>query len=285
MTYAPNDSGSSVRVDRHTAVMDRSDYDAWSNELVERLVADERVVGLVALGSMAATIRQPDQWSDHDFWIVAADGEAAALRDDLGWLPRQEDLALTFAETEHGRSAIYRNGHLVEFAVFDDRELEIARSNVFRVLIDRCRLQERMDAMVELTLAEAARRDPTGDNRFGTLLSQLTIGVTRAARGEQLSANSLVRGRAAQTLAELVASFVEPESSDVALDNLDPNRRFEQAYPSLAAEIEAAVRRPVLDCADALLQLADRELRSAIPAVNETAVSAISATIARARQA
>jgi hypothetical protein len=45
-------------------------YNQFTQGLVDNLSANERVLGLVAVGSMAATHHQPDAWSDHDFLIV-----------------------------------------------------------------------------------------------------------------------------------------------------------------------------------------------------------------------
>lgn len=47
--------------------MDPNAYNQFTETLVGNLNRDERVLGLVAVGSMAATHHQPDEWSDHDF--------------------------------------------------------------------------------------------------------------------------------------------------------------------------------------------------------------------------
>lgn len=261
--------------------MNREDYAELTDQLVSALRDDRRVLGLVALGSMAATVREPDEWSDHDFWVVTKDGEADDLRSDTGWLPRPDDIVVTFAETTHGRSVIYADGHLVEYAVFEDHELEIARANLHRVLIDRCDLDRRMRDMAGLTLTERTAVDPTGSNRLGSFLAQITIGVTRQARGELLSANHLVRGWAANTLTSLLASFVEPER-EAQLDNLDSTRRFEQGFPTLGGEIDRALNSPTLECAQRLVEVARRELTGVLPAATNASFDAIQATLDRA---
>ena len=264
--------------------MIRGDYDRFSDDLVARLRVDDRVIGLVALGSMAATDRASDEWSDHDFWVVTVDGAADAVRSETGWLPRADDVVIAFTETAHGRSVIYADGHLVEYAVFDDHDVEIARANAFSVLLDECNLEARMHAMVDRTIAERRADDPTGADRFGLLLAQITIGVNRHGRGELLSANELIRGRAARTLTSLLASFVVADV-DGRLDNLDPTRRFEQAHPSLARDINDALDTPTLACAQSLLTIAERELSGRVTAVTASAVGAVQHTIDRARSA
>jgi hypothetical protein len=261
--------------------MDVADHQRFTDDLIARLRADDRVIGLVALGSMAATERAPDEWSDHDFWVVTINGAADAVRAETGWLPRSEDLVVTFSETVHGRSAIYADGHLVEYAVFDDHDVEIARANVYRVLLDDCDLESRMAAMVSRTTAERQADDPTGTDRFGLFLAQLTIGVTRHGRGELLSAHELVRGRSVRTLTSLLASFV-PADVEGRPDNLDPTRRFEQSHPSLAAALDDALQTPTLACARSLLSIARRELSGRVAAATDAALAAVGVTIDRA---
>jgi hypothetical protein len=264
--------------------MDTAAYQRFTEDLVALLRADDRVIGLVALGSMAATERPPDQWSDHDFWVVAVDGAADSLRAESGWLPRADGIVVGFAETVHGRSVIYGDGHLVEYAVFDDDDLDVARANAYRVLLDDCNLEERMRAMVARTAAERHADDPTGADRFGMLLAQITIGVCRFGRGELLSANELIRGRAARTLVSLLATFSPPEV-DGQLDDLDPTRRFELALPALARELDAALNSPVLACAVSLLAIARRELSGRVSAATPASFAAVRSTIDRARSA
>ncbi len=263
--------------------MDRARYDAFTDELTRRVADDDRVIGLVALGSTAATSREPDDWSDHDVWLVTRDGAAAQLRDDRSWLPDAHRVVIHFAETAHGRSAIYDDGHLVEYAVFDDGELEIAAANDYRVLIDRCDLERRMRDMADGTAAHATAHDPAGADRFGSFAAQWTIGVTRAARGELLSANHLLRGWAVRSLTSLLASVLSPEPSpDARLDDLDPHRRFELVHPSVAAELDRALQLPTLDAAAAILAVASRELMGQVDVATEAAFTALAVTLDRA---
>lgn len=68
--------------------MDVADYRAFTQALAGGLKADARVVGLVAVGSMAERDYAPDEWSDHDFFVLTRPGEQEAFRSDLSWLPR-----------------------------------------------------------------------------------------------------------------------------------------------------------------------------------------------------
>jgi hypothetical protein len=72
----------------------------------------------------------PDEWSDHDFFVITPPGGQEALREDLSWLPRADRVALSFRETGHGLVVLYDDGHLLEFAVFELDELALAAIEV-----------------------------------------------------------------------------------------------------------------------------------------------------------
>ena len=82
--------------------------------------------------------------SDHDVFVVTTDGVAGPRAYDLSWLPAAERIVLVFPETVHGRGVVYDDGHLVELAVFDNHELELARVNVYRVFLDRAGIADRL---------------------------------------------------------------------------------------------------------------------------------------------
>src|SRR5439155_1580337 len=124
----------------------------FSERLRERLATDERVLGLVALGSMSGE-PPPDQWSDHDFFVISRPGEQERMRTELSWLPDGEEIVLAYRETAHGVKVLYRDAHLLEFAVFDPEEMSVARINRFRVLLDRGGVAERTRALRLLPIA------------------------------------------------------------------------------------------------------------------------------------
>ena len=107
--------------------MNLARYNRFTEELTRKLDDDPRVLGLVALGSMAQQDYQPDAWSDHDFFVITIQGVQEDMRQDLSWLPRADELVFQFRETEHGVKALYRGGHLLEFAVFNEDELRLAQ--------------------------------------------------------------------------------------------------------------------------------------------------------------
>lgn len=62
-------------------------YQTFIDQLTATLNDDPRVLGLIALGSMAQRDYQPDQYSDHDFFVIVIPGAQPALRQQLTWLP------------------------------------------------------------------------------------------------------------------------------------------------------------------------------------------------------
>lgn len=238
--------------------MDADGYDLFTERLREALAADERVLGLVALGSMARQDTQPDRWSDHDFFVVVRSGDQETFRQDLSWLPDARDLVLSYRETAHGLKALYRDGHLLEFAVFDPGELHLAKVNRYRVLLDRGGIAGAMSEVREESARWAATSGLGDFERFGQFLANLLVGAGRHARGEHLSGRQFL-GYALQNLVVLLAKHV-PKETDHPLDDLDPLRRFERVWPALGRELGAALVAPVPAGGLGLLEIARREL-------------------------
>jgi hypothetical protein len=243
------------------------DYHAFTTELVERLRPDDRVTGLVAVGSMAAVDYQPDEWSDHDFFVITPAGGQEELRRDLSWLPAHERIALFFRETAHGLKVLYDDGHLLELAVFDSEEIGLAGVNRFRVLLDRGGVEERMRQV-----SARPREQPSDEHLFGMFVASMQVGAGRTRRGERLS-GAFFAIWGTRYLCALLARTV-PARDHALLDDLDALRRFERVYPELGAEVAATLHDPA-----ALLDLAERELRPLRPELPWRALAAVRARL------
>lgn len=235
--------------------MQRIAFDEFTQELRRRIEPDPRVLGLVALGSMSGEPPEADEWSDHDFFVVTRPGEQERMRNELSWLPRAEEIVLAFRETDHGVKALYRDAHLVEFAVFDREELGLARVNRYRVIFDRAGVEARMAALRERTAREL--RAP--DRRWlqGQFLTGLLIAADRHRRGERISARARLQA-AAGDLVQLVRQSLPARPGSVP-DSLDPLRRVEAAFPRFAAALDEALTLPAPAATLRMLALA-REL-------------------------
>ena len=262
--------------------MNLVEYNQFTEELRLKLAGDDRVLALVALGSMAAQDYQPDQWSDHDFFVITIQGVQEDMRRDLSWLPRADELVFHFRETEHGIKALYVSGHLLEFAVFNESEMQVARLNRYRVLLDKAGITPHLEELALTTqdFVEHSRTDP--NQRFSEFLMNIFVGVGRQARGEMLSGRQFIKTYALTHLLHMLADFVSaPEAA--LLDNLDPFRRFEFVYPALGAELNHILAQDTLSAADGLLALAARELRPFLASYPEAAVAEVQQHIARAK--
>jgi hypothetical protein len=258
--------------------MRRTDYDRFTADLREGLQADDRVLGLVALGSMSGEPPLPDAWSDHDFFVICRPGEQERLRTDLSWLPDAPEIVLAFRETAHGLKVLYGSGHLLEFAVFDLEELALARINRYHTLLDRAGVEDHLRRLRERSAREVEERRPDTRWLAGQLVTALLVGAGRYLRGERLAGRAAVAG-AAGHLVQLLARVL-PSPGGV-LDSLDPLRRFEKAHPALGAEIDDALRRDPPDGALRLLELAMRELSPRIPDFPTGAARAVAARLTR----
>lgn len=259
--------------------MNQNAYHQFTESLIANLAADERVLGLVAMGSMARQDYQPDQWSDHDFFVVVSPGAQPEFRRNLRWLPAAETIALAFPETAHGVKVVYASGHLLEFAVFAPEELNVVSANRYRVLLDRANLAQTMAARAEATAVDHKNNPLTTDlYYFGQFLTGLLVGNGRYRRGERLSGHVFIKDYATRHLLTLLARHL-PAPNHALLDNLDPFRRFERVYPELGAEINELQLLPPPETAVGLLAIARRELANRLDNYPETAVETIAAQL------
>lgn len=243
--------------------MNLPDYHQFTEALVARLAADPAVHGVVALGSMASQDYQPDSFSDHDFFVVTEPGAQERFRADLSWLPPFGRIVLSYRETAHGLKVLSDAPHLLEFAVFDREELNLARVNRYRVLFDRGGIAEHM-ARLKASTDQSTGHTVDNDYHFGQFYTILFVGASRYKRGELLSGHQFIRISSLYHLLPLLKKHLPSENASV-LDNLDPFRRMNVAYPDLTAELDGILGQPVLEAALGLLALVERELGPRVP--------------------
>ncbi|AKJ06850.1 hypothetical protein ATI61_105184 [Archangium gephyra] len=232
-------------------------YRSFTQRLHARLASDSHVLGLIAVGSMAELGRTPDAWSDHDFFVVTVAGVQESFRQDLRWLPDSERIVLKVRETAHGLKVLYDDGHLLEFAIFDEAELHLARVNDYRVLLDRAHVEEDLRHLRTTSSAEAASFDV--ERAFALFLAALLVGAGRTARGEVLSGSSFIKQHALGLLLRILAHCL-PAGSESQLDNLDPFRRFERVFPEQGRTLHHLLLQEPGLCARQLLAFAHEQL-------------------------
>lgn len=248
--------------------MNTSDFQQFTEQLKQNALRDSQILGLVALGSMANLARQ-DAWSDHDFFLIVQTGLQEDYRQNLNWLPQPDAILFSFRETAHGLKVMYRNAHLIEFAVFDVEELGVARVNDYAVLVDKADLTNRMAQLQHLS--QPASVDIKRE--FYHFLSLLQVGAGRVARGEILSGQVFIKTYALSNVLRILAA-IKTSPNITRLDNLDPYRRFEQVFPQLGQEIQGYLLQHPVDCALNLLALIMRELPD-LTGLDKTAATTI----------
>jgi len=221
------------------------DFLEYSDALAHSASEHPDVLGLVLVGSAADTSRV-DEWSDHDFFLIVKVRSGHAFRADLSWLPNHEDVVIASRETAHGLKVVYRNGHVLEFAVFEDPELELASVNYWAVPVDKTNITSRVQALESKTTGSPFEEE----KEWGLFLALILIAVGRARRGEVLIAGQAIRSYYLKHVIGFVRDRRKPVPGTEGLeDNLDRFRRFEKQYPIEAARIESILQLPVEDSA------------------------------------
>ena len=223
-----------------------SEFARRSAALAEVARTREDVAGLVLLGSSSdAAAHRRDEWSDHDFFLLARPGHEGTVRDVASWLPDPERLVLVAREGEIGFAAVYDDGHVFEFAAATAEELAgaLATEDVGIPVDDGTAAA--LIAAAQARVGGAPAADPV--NHVNLVLVKLLIGVGRARRGESLVAGQFVHAWAVDHFARAVRARLPVDGS--VRDAIDPVRRFERDYPVLGESLRAALGAPVEDAA------------------------------------
>ncbi|MEY4558060.1 MAG: hypothetical protein RL024_218 [Actinomycetota bacterium] len=227
---------------------------SYQAELTDSVAKRPEVIGLIFVGSAAATERV-DQYSDQDFFLVVLEGTGENFRQKLDWLPNHQDIAFSPRETAHGLKVVYQNGDVLEFAVFEDSELELSSVNDYSVVLDRQDISERMAKIAKSSIPAATNRAQDIELFFSLIL----IGVGRARRGEVLAAEQHIKSYA---LAHGLKLIRAAGASNPRADSLNGFRRFELDYPKLGLEIQNLLLLETEAAAMKLCELVLRELKA-----------------------
>ncbi|QTL99410.1 hypothetical protein GM661_16315 [Iocasia frigidifontis] len=183
------------------------EYERYTENLKNNLLNCIGVIGLVAVGSMSRQNYRPDKWSDHDFFVIVQTGHQQEFRNDLSWLPNFDSILLSFQETEHGLKVLYNSGHLIEFAVFDSKELYFSKTNCYQILIDRENIEDHL-RKIRQTTAEESNLNCSNEVLIGQFIVNLLVGLGRYKRGEKVSAHEFVKISALKKLLILLGKHL-----------------------------------------------------------------------------
>ncbi len=249
--------------------MDARAYQAFTDQLLVNVTRDPHVLGLVALGSMADAKRR-DRYSDHDFFLIVTAGNQEHFRQHLDWLPKSGEIVLQLRETAHGLKVMYRDAHLIEFAVFDTEELFLVKVNDYAILLDRANIADLMSQVQHKSVLPTV--DP--DRELLHVLGLLQVGIGRYARGEQLSGHIFIKSYVLAHLLPALAFCLKADDPS-RLDNLDAFRRFESAFPEVGEELNALVLLDPLTAARNLLVFIEKHLKTRMPNFPQAAVDTL----------
>lgn len=219
-------------------------------ELRNKSVADSRILGIIWAGS-AADVARFDEYSDYDFFLITLDDQAEPMRRNLEWLPNFEDIAYSARETAHGLKVVYKDGTILEYAVFTLDELSNSVVNHFAIDLDKADVESR-------TKAIQAKGEPksheTVEDHLAIIYTLLMIAIGRARRGEKLIAGQFIRSYAALHLIRAVKKSFDSANLSQR-DILDPWRRFELEYPEIGLKLNSAIAQEVEQAAWAIADL------------------------------
>ena len=244
--------------------MDSAAHGRFTDQLLTRLASDSRVLGLIALGSMADPSYR-DQWSDHDFWLIVAPGAQHQYLNDLSWLPDPGEILIAMRHGQSYYTVLYDDRHRVECAVFEPGEADTGKIERYRVLLDRGSVEALAHRVCQRT-HEERRADLAWPYTLEHLCTLVWTAYGLYRRGEWLAARHYIDTFAAGALLDLVQQH-RPDDAPPTMDSLDPWRRLEQRRPELAAELANALEQPVPAAGLALLRIAEREVAPQTPAL------------------
>jgi hypothetical protein len=206
-----------------TQLLDR--LDAIGASLSRR----DGTLALLGVGSVGAEVARVDRWSDLDFFVIVEPGAKRAYIDDLRWLAEPAPIAWSFRNTPDGHKALYDDGVLCEFAVFEPGELRSVAYSPGRVVWRRAGFD---DDIAQPTLPTPAPTSQPAETIVDEALSNLYVGLLRWHRGERLAAMRMVQVFAVDRLLELIER--EPSTRGVTTDPFDLERRVEFRHPDWA---------------------------------------------------
>jgi len=200
-------------------------------EIGRSLKESGRALALLGLGSAGLETGRLDEFSDLDFFVVAGDGAKRSFLESLEWLAAAAPIAWAYRNTADGYKVLFVDGVFCEFAVFEARELSGIPFAQGRVVWRA----EGFDEAVCVPRRPAETPPTSPDWLLGEALSCLYVGLCRLARGEKLAAMRAIQVQALSHALELAATVERP--SPVVADPFAVDRRFEQRFPGLTAEL------------------------------------------------
>lgn len=202
------------------------------DEIGHSLAHSGQALALFGLGSVGVEVARVDEWSDLDFFAIAAPGFKQRFIDNLDWLGNIRPLAWHFRNTIDGHKVLFEDGIFCEFAVFEIDELPNIAYAPGRMIWKKPEVPD----SICLPSFTPKRENRSTDWLVDETLGNLYVGMARYKRGEKLSGFRFVQVDAVNRVMEL-AAHLETAQASVFTDIYANERRFEQRFTQTATAL------------------------------------------------
>lgn len=231
------------------------------DEIGRSLAARGDVLAVFGLGSVGAETERIDEYSDLDFFVVAAQGSKQKYIEAVDWLEEACPLAYHFKNSDSGRKILFEDGVYGEFAVFEEPDLEQAQYTGGRMIWKHPSFAD--DGIVNGRAEIPGNRGQSVEYVAHEALTNLYVGLGRYARGERLSALRFVESYPIDGLLT-VMHLLEPEVPGYP-DRFGVERRAEARFPRFAKRLSGMLQGYDRVPESALSLLAYLEQIAAVP--------------------
>jgi hypothetical protein len=197
----------------------------------ESLKSSGDALALLGLGSVGTELSRLDAYSDLDFFAIVHQGFKARYINNLDWLSNINPIAYAFRNTVDGYKVLFEDGIFCEFAVFEPQELANIPFSAGRIVWKAADFDE---SLLAPTMPSPEFVN-TVEFHLGEALTNLYVGMGRYHRGEKLSAARFIQKYAVDQIL-LLAARIET-AQPAFLDAYSKDRRFEQRFPTIAAQL------------------------------------------------
>lgn len=185
---------------------------------------------LLGLGSVGSETERLDDYSDIDFYVIAAPGCKDRFIDRLDWLEDAHPLAYSFKNADVGHKVLFEDGIYGEFAVFEESDMETAGYSKGRIAWKHPSYEN--DGIENPKVPFPRLTSESVDFALNEALTNLYVGLCRYARGEKLSASRFIEGHALNNILSVL--HLLESKVDYYPDPFGNERRLEARYPRFA---------------------------------------------------
>lgn len=208
------------------------------NEIGVSLERCGNALALLGLGSVGAERERIDEFSDLDFFVIAADGCKQRFIDQLDWLEQVHPLGFSFKNCDIGYKILFDDGIYGEYAVFELHELDHALYLGGKIVWQHASFNE--EGIVAGKAPVPDIRANSVEHVLGEAVTNLYVGLGRYLRGEKMSAYRFVQGYPIEGLLSIM-HLLENEVTYFP-DAFGNERRLERRFPSFSSRLDTLLQ-------------------------------------------